>query len=114
MSDRKYRPVYMFIFMGLMLMVIMMNYSFNLIYYIQNRIYENAVKTLFPVETYFEDNYDENAGSVWVDSKYMFSMAEEDKNLLHRRMRVSWRQVLQSAPGLYRKMQLEMFIILQI
>ena len=25
MSDRKYRPVYMFIFMGLMLMVIMMN-----------------------------------------------------------------------------------------
>ena len=26
MSDRKYRPVYMFIFMGLMLMVIMMNY----------------------------------------------------------------------------------------
>ena len=45
MSDRKYRPVYMFIFMGLMLMVIMMNYSFNLIYYIQNRIYENAVKT---------------------------------------------------------------------
>ena len=28
MSDRKYRPVYMFIFMGLMLMVIMMNYSF--------------------------------------------------------------------------------------
>ena len=24
MSDRKYRPVYMFIFMGLMLMVIMM------------------------------------------------------------------------------------------
>ena len=79
MSDRKYRPVYMFIFMGLMLMVIMMNYSFNLIYYIQNRIYENAVKTLFPVETYFEDNYDENAGSVWVDSEYMFSMAEEDK-----------------------------------
>ena len=79
MSDRKYRPVYMFIFMGLMLMVIMMNYSFNLIYYIQNRIYENAVKTLFPVETYFEDNYDENAGSVWVDSEYMFSMAKEDK-----------------------------------
>ena len=79
MSDRKYRPVYMFIFMGLMLMVIMMNYSFNLIYYIQNRIYENAVKTSFPVETYFEDNYDENAGSVWVDSEYMFSMAEEDK-----------------------------------
>ena len=79
MSDRKYRPVYMFIFMGLMLMVIMMNYSFNLTYYIQNRIYENAVKTLFPVETYFEDNYDENAGSVWVDSEYMFSMAKEDK-----------------------------------
>lgn len=79
MGDRKYRPVYMFIFMGLMLMVIMMNYSFNLIYYIQNRIYENAVKTLFPVETYFEDNYDENARSVWVDSENMFSMAEEDK-----------------------------------
>lgn len=54
MSDRKYRPVYMFIFMGLMLMVIMMNYSFNLTYYIQNRIYENAVKTLFPVETYLK------------------------------------------------------------
>ena len=69
----------MFIFMGLMLMVIMMNYSFNLIYYIQNRIYENAVKTLFPVETYFEDNYDENAGSVWVDSEYMFIMAKDDK-----------------------------------
>ena len=79
MSDRKYRPVYMFIFTGLILMVIMMNYSFNLIYYIQNRIYENAVKTLFPVETYFEDNYDENAGSVWVDSEYMFGMAQEDK-----------------------------------
>ena len=78
MGDRKYRPVYMFIFMGLMLMVIMMNYSFNLIYYIQNRIYENAVKTLFPVETYFEDNYDENARSVWVDSENMFSMAEEE------------------------------------
>lgn len=114
MSDRKYRPVYMFIFMGLMLMVIMMNYSFNLIYYIQNRIYENAVKTLFPVETYFEDNYDENAGSVWVDSEYMFSMAKEDKNLLHRRMRGSWRQALKFVLGLYRKMQLEMFIILQI
>ena len=57
MGDRKYRPVYMFIFTGLILMVIMMNYSFNLIYYVQNRIYENAVKTLFPVETYFEDNY---------------------------------------------------------
>ena len=27
MGDRKYRPVYMFIFMGLMLMVIMMNLS---------------------------------------------------------------------------------------
>ncbi|MFR2511905.1 MAG: hypothetical protein ACLS9K_07800 [Lachnospira eligens] len=66
MGDRKYRPVYMFIFTGLILMVIMMNYSFNLIYYVQNRIYENAVKTLFPVETYFEDNYDENSGSVWV------------------------------------------------
>lgn len=79
MSDRKYRPVYMFIFTGLILMVIMMNYSFNLIYYIQNRIYENAVRTLFPVETYFEDNYDENAGSVWVDSEYMFGMAQEDK-----------------------------------
>ena len=79
MSDRKYRPVYMFIFTGLILMVIMMNYSFNLIYYIQNRIYENAVKTLFPVETYFEDNYDENAGSVWVDSEYLFGMAQEDK-----------------------------------
>ena len=26
MSDRKYRPVYMFIFTGLILMVIMMNY----------------------------------------------------------------------------------------
>lgn len=114
MSDRKYRPVYMFIFMGLMLMVIMMNYSFNLIYYIQNRIYENAVKTLFPVETYFEDNYDENAGSVWVDSEYMFSMAKEDKNLLHRRMRGSWRQALKFVLCLYRKMQLEMFIILQI
>ena len=112
MSDRKYRPVYMFIFMGLMLMVIMMNYSFNLIYYIQNRIYENAVKTLFPVETYFEDNYDENAGSVWVDSEYMFSMAKEDKK--HRRMRGSWRQALKFVLGLYRKMQLEMFIILQI
>ena len=107
MSDRKYRPVYMFIFMGLMLMVIMMNYSFNLIYYIQNRIYENAVKTLFPVETYFEDNYDENAGSVWVDSEYMFSMAKEDK-------KPATQTALQSAPGLYRKMQLEMFIILQI
>ena len=79
MSDRKYRPVYMFIFTGLILMVIMMNYSFNLIYYIQNRIYENAVKTLFPVETYFEDNYDENAGSVWADSEEMFGMAQEDK-----------------------------------
>ena len=36
MSDRKYRPVYMFIFMGLMLMVIMMNYSFNILYSEQN------------------------------------------------------------------------------
>ena len=79
MSDRKYRPVYMFIFTGLILMVIMMNYSFNLIYYIQNRIYENAVKTLFPVETYFEDNYDENSGSVWVDSEYVFGMTQDDK-----------------------------------
>lgn len=79
MGDRKYRPVYMFIFTGLILMVIMMNYSFNLIYYIQNRIYENAVKTLFPVETYFEDNYDENSGSVWVDSEYVFGMTQDDK-----------------------------------
>ena len=47
MSDRKYRPVYMFIFMGLMLMVIMMNYSFNLIYYIQNRIYEMQLRHCF-------------------------------------------------------------------
>ncbi len=79
MGDRKYRPVYMFIFTGLILMVIMMNYSFNLIYYVQNRIYENAVKTLFPVETYFEDNYDENSGSVWVDSEYVFGMTQDDK-----------------------------------
>lgn len=79
MGDRKYRPVYMFIFTGLILMVIMTNYSFNLIYYVQNRIYENAVKTLFPVETYFEDNYDENSGSVWVDSEYVFGMTQDDK-----------------------------------
>ena len=32
MSDRKYRPVYMFIFMGLMLMVIMMKKRLNLKY----------------------------------------------------------------------------------
>ena len=114
MSDRKYRPVYMFIFMGLMLMVIIMNYSFNLIYYIQNRIYENAVKTLFPVETYFEDNYDENAGSVWVDSEYMFSMAKEDKKPATQTDEGSWRQALKFVLCLYRKMQLEMFIILQI
>ena len=44
MSDRKYRPVYMFIFTGLILMVIMMNYSFNLIYYIQNRIYIHSLR----------------------------------------------------------------------
>lgn len=114
MSDRKYRPVYMFIFMGLMLMVIMMNYSFNLIYYIQNRIYENAVKTLFPVETYFEDNYDENAGSVWVDSEYMFSMAEEDKKPATQTDEGVVEAGAAVCPGLYRKMQLEMFIILQI
>ena len=100
MSDRKYRPVYMFIFMGLMLMVIMMNYSFNLIYYIQNRIYENAVKTLFPVETYFEDNYEEieifcnSVGynySIY-DSKYnlhVFEFVIEQYIKLHDRLECS-------------------------
>ena len=107
MSDRKYRPVYMFIFMGLMLMVIMMNYSFNLIYYIQNRIYENAVKTLFPVEMKMQVR----CGSI---RNICLAWQRRIKNLLHRRMRGSWRQALKSAPGLYRKMQLEMFIILQI
>ncbi len=79
MGDRRYRPVYVFIFTGLILMVIMMNYSFNLIYYIQGRIYENAVRTLFPAENYYEADYDENAGSVWADSEYMFGMAQEEK-----------------------------------
>lgn len=114
MSDRKYRPVYMFIFTGLILMVIMMNYSFNLIYYIQNRIYENAVKTLFPVETYFEDNYDENAGSVWVDSEYLLEWHRRIKSLRHRRMKELLRQELRYIHSLHRKMHREMFIILQI
>ena len=55
MSDRKYRPVYMVISAGLILMIVMMNYSFNLMYYIQNRIYENAVKTLFPANTFVDE-----------------------------------------------------------
>ena len=111
MGDRKYRPVYMFIFTGLILMVIMMNYSFNLIYYVQNRIYENAVKTLFPVETYFEDNYDENSGSVWVDSEYVFGMI---KFRQRRRMKELSRQEQEHFHKIHSRVHREMSIIYQI
>lgn len=82
MSDRKYRPVYMVISAGLILMIVMMNYSFNLMYYIQNRIYENAVKTLFPANT-FADEAEKTSysGSVWADSECIFGLMDDDKSL---------------------------------
>lgn len=80
MGDRKYRPVYMLICMGLILMIVIMNYSFNVIWYIQNRIYENAVKTLFPVETFIEEEKEDDSGSVWADSEYIFGMLQEEKD----------------------------------